>query len=51
VPDALISQLTPPELVRAKYDRYAPEALLRQAYIHDALDYEGALEVLRGMAG
>lgn len=48
-PEALISTLTPQQLVRAKYDRYAPESLLRQAYIHDALDYEGALEVLRGM--
>jgi ATP-dependent Lhr-like helicase len=50
-PEALISRLTPAELVRAKYDRYAPEALLRQAYVHDALDYEGALEVLRSGIG
>jgi ATP-dependent Lhr-like helicase len=50
-PAALISALKLPQLQRAKYDRYAPEALLRQAYIHDALDYEGALETLRGMAG
>ena len=48
-PDALISALTPQKLVRAKYDRYAPESLLRQSYIHDALDYEGALELLRAM--
>ena len=48
-PDILISHLTPPELARAKFDRYAPETLLRQAYIHDALDYEGALTALSGM--
>lgn len=46
-PDALISRLTPPDLLRAKFDRYAPEALLRQAYIHDALDYAGAIAALR----
>jgi hypothetical protein len=50
-PDALISHLTPAELVRAKYDRYAPETLLRQAYSRDALDYDGALEVLRELGG
>lgn len=47
----LIRSLTAPELTRAKYDRYAPEELLRQAYVHDALDYEGALVVLRGIVG
>lgn len=48
-PAALIGTLTPADLVRAKYDRYVPESLLRQAYIHDVLDYDGALEVLRGL--
>ena len=49
-PQAMAAAVPEFELQRNKYDRFVPTNLLRQAFLQDALDIEGATASLRRLS-